>query len=238
METFWKSLLGTPGIRRGRRSRLADSPYETLFSLLNLVPRSKTMRACPGQMMFRRPPSLSYSAHCTVRLSLGVAKDHAKDWWTQGEESRGRPIAALFVYFPILVAIAIFVTSIWTGNWSWLIALPLGFLTMLFGSPMNPAKGMAVLFAAALLLAGWALGWSSLIASGLVVLAIYIELQVYYGLGKRAFRRFLISNSEGFARYWMAGIVMLQDPATGYVHRHENVEERLSALGLPALADV
>lgn len=182
------------------------------------------------------PSDLPASSHAELRaallsdsLTLGVAKDHAKDWWTQGEESTGRGVAALFVYLPILIGVAVIVAAIRTQNWGWLIAIPLGLLTMFFGSPMNPAKRAAVIFGFGLLALGWFGGWSSLVVAGIVVLAIYVEMQVYYGLGKRAFRRFLANDPAGFAKYWMAGIVMLRDPS-GQVHMHDTTEERLSRL--------
>lgn len=161
------------------------------------------------------------------RLILGVAKDHAKDWWTFGAESRGRLFGSLFVYLPILIGIAVVVAAIWTQNWTWLIALPFGFLTMFFGSPMNPSRFLAVLFGAALLGTGLLAGWSSLVVSGIVVLAMYFQLQAHYGLGKAAFRRFLISDADGFAKYWNMGIVMLRDATTGRTFSHDTTDERL-----------
>jgi len=173
------------------------------------------------------------------QLRLGVAKDHAKNWWTMGEESRGRGIVAFFVWLPILIGIAVLAATIWTQNWTWLIAVPLGLLTMFFGSPMNPAKGMAVLFGVALLVAGWLSGWSSLVFSGIVVLAMYLQLQVYYALGKRAFRRFLLTGgADAFTKYWDARMVMLQNSATGETSSHQLTDDEFrEMIGSPAVAD-
>lgn len=173
------------------------------------------------------------------QLRLGVAKDHAKNWWTMGDESKGRGIAAFFVWLPILIGIAVVAATIWTQNWRWLVAVPLGLLTMFFGSPMNPAKGMAVVFGVALAVAGWLSGWSSFVFSGIVVLIMYLQLQVYYSVGKRAFRRFLLTGGgDAFAKYWDARMVMLQDSITGETLSHElSDEEFREMLGSPALAD-
>jgi hypothetical protein len=161
------------------------------------------------------------------RLFLGVAKDHAKNWWTLSAESRGKPLATLFSYFPFALALAVVIAAFVTFNFTWLVAVPLGAVAMFLGSPMNPGRFVVVALGAALFIGGWLAGWSSLVVSGGVVLLIYAAMQLYYGLGKRAFQRFLISDSDGFAKYWDMGIVMLKDVETGHVYSHDEPEERL-----------
>lgn len=172
------------------------------------------------------------------RLLLGVAKDHAKDWWTFAEESRGRGLATIFLYFPFAVALAVIAAAASTRNWIWLIALPFSFLAFVLGSPINPGRWMAVVIGVSLLVVGWLAQWSSLLVSGVATLSIYGEMQIYYGLGKRAFRHFLLSNGDGFAKYWGIGIVMLSDARTGRIYSHDTIPtgERLTK-ATPAATD-